>query len=290
GLAHVGEFGSRDAIATAKAELVEALPAGGIAVLNADDAAVRAMAWRTAAEVVLVGEGDEADVRAAAVTLDTAGRPSFRLLTAVGNADVRLGLVGRHHVGNALSVAAMALACGVGLTDIAVRLSAARPASRWRMEVTERADGVVVVNDAYNANPDSMRAALDAVQAMGISGRRWAVLGSMLELGEEAEADHADIGREAVRSGIDELVVVGEVAAPMVAGAEAESAAAGAQVRVRRAADADAAYELVTPELRRGDVVLLKSSRDAGLRWLGERIADGSENPEVPSTQQGEGR
>ncbi len=289
GVAHVGEFGSREAIATAKAELVEALPAGGVAVLNADDVAVRAMAERTDADVVLVGEAEDATVRAVDVDLDDEGRARFRLVTPVGAADVRLGLVGRHHVGNALSVAAVALACGVGLADVAARLSAARPTSRWRMEVTRRPDGVVVVNDAYNANPDSMRAALHAVRAMRVTARRWAVLGSMLELGEEAEADHADIGREAVRSGIDELVVVGEVAAPMVAGALAETRAGDASARavtqVRHVADADAAYELLTAEMRAGDVVLLKSSRDAGLRWLGERIATGSENPEVSSTQ-----
>ncbi len=286
GLAHVGEFGSREAIATAKAELVQALPDDGVAVLNADDQAVRAMAGRTAATVVLVGEADDAAVRAEDVALDDEGRARFRLVTAEGVAPVRLGLVGRHHVGNALAVAAVALACGVDLDDVARRLSAARPASRWRMEVTRRPDGVVVVNDAYNANPDSMRAALQAVRAMRVPGRRWAVLGAMLELGDETESDHAQIGHEAVRCGVDELIVVGDLASAMATGAQAEARAGGGTTNVRRVADADAAYALLDNEVRSGDVVLLKSSRDAGLRWLGERIANGSENPEVSSSHE----
>ena len=286
GVAHVGEFGSRDAIAVAKGELVEALPDDGVAVLNADDEAVRGMAARTGARVVLVGESEDAAVRATAVSLDDEGRARFRLVSPDGAADVTLGLVGRHHVGNAVAVAAIALACGVRLADVAARLSASRPSSRWRMEVTTRPDGVVVVNDAYNANPDSMRAALQAVRAMRVTGRRWAVLGSMLELGEEAESDHEEIGGEAVRSGVDELVVVGDLAAPMVTGARAAAEAGARHPGIRRVADADAAYELLLSEIRPGDVVLFKSSRDAGLRWLGERIASGSENPEVSSTPQ----
>jgi len=267
GTAHVGEFGSREAIATAKAELVEALPADGVAVLNADDPIVRAMTARTSARIVLVGEAPDADVRAEAVVLDPDGQPAFDIVAGDGSAPVRLGLVGRHHVGNALAVAAVALECGMPLPEVADALQAARPVSRWRMEITDRPDGVRVVNDAYNANPDSMAAALHAVTAMRGRGRAVAVLGTMLELGVESEPGHRGVGRLAGELGVGLLVVVGEEARPMCAGA-AETGLACTWVP-----DADAAYAILSSEVAPGDVVLFKSSRDAGLRWLGERFA-----------------
>ncbi|MDT4900616.1 MAG: UDP-N-acetylmuramoyl-tripeptide--D-alanyl-D-alanine ligase, partial [Pseudonocardiales bacterium] len=150
GSAHLGEFGSRDAIAQAKGELVEALPpgaSGGVAILNADDPLVAAMAERTAARVVTFGEAAGADVRAEDVRLDDLGRPTFALVTATSRIRVALRLIGAHHVGNALAAAAVAVECGMTLGDIATALAGA-PASRWRMEVTERADGVLVINDA----------------------------------------------------------------------------------------------------------------------------------------------
>lgn len=280
GTAHVGEFGSREAIATAKAELVQALPEDGVAVLNADDLAVRAMAGATCARVVLVGESPDAQVRAEAVTLDDTARPSFDLVTPGGSARVELaGLSGRHHVGNALAVAAVALECGLTLEQVAAALGSAAPVSRYRMEVTDRADGVRVVNDAYNANPDSMRAALAALATMAGQGehrrRTWAVLGTMLELGADSESEHAEVGRAAVAAGVDRLVVVGEIARPMAAAAEAAVTARGAGLRhteVTWCPDAEAARGLLEAELRRGDVVLLKSSRDAGLRFLGDAL------------------
>ncbi|MFC8502351.1 UDP-N-acetylmuramoyl-tripeptide--D-alanyl-D-alanine ligase [Pedococcus sp. NPDC057267] len=275
GSAHVGEFGSREAIAVAKAELVEALPADGVAVLNADDTAVRGMAAKTQARVVLVGTAPDAEVRADDVSLDPLGRPSFRLTTPDGSADVTLRLHGEHHVANALSVVAAARACGLDVEATVRALATATPASRWRMEVTERPDGVTVVNDAYNANPESMRAALKALVAMGRADdgtprRTWAVLGSMLELGEESTAEHDAIGRLAVRLNISRLVVVGETARPMATGAQHEGSWGQEAVWVP---DADAAYDLLAETLAPGDVVLFKSSRDAGLRWLGDKVA-----------------
>jgi len=274
GTAHVGEFGSRAAIATAKSELVAALPPDGLAVLNADDPAVRAMAAATTARVVLVGEAEDADVRATDVALDAGGRASFTVTTAQGGRDVRLGLVGSHHVGNALAVVAVAVELGMSLESVCAALESARPVSRWRMEVVERADGVTVVNDAYNANPDSMRAALTALERMGEGRRTWAVLGTMLELGEESDALHAEVGVEVVTRGVDELVVVGAAAAALAAGAREEATASGAgSTRVREVPDADTAAALLDAELAGGDVVLFKSSRDAGLRLLGDRVA-----------------
>jgi UDP-N-acetylmuramoyl-tripeptide--D-alanyl-D-alanine ligase len=277
GTAHVGEFGSRDAIATAKAELVQALPADGLAVLNADDPQVRGMATVTAARVVLVGEADDADVRASDVTVDAGGRPSFTVHTPQGSRPVRLGLVGRHHVGNALSVVAVGLELGLSLESVCAALESAQPISRWRMEVVERADGVTLVNDAYNANPDSMRAALTALERMGQGRRTWAVLGTMLELGDESAALHAEVGAEVVARGVDELLVVGAAAAPLAAGAREVADTASGGTTVREVPDADAAEALLRAELRRGDVVLFKSSRDAGLRLLGDRLAAATE-------------
>lgn len=270
GTAHVGEFGSRAAIATAKSELVQALSPEGVAVLNADDDAVRAMADVTRARVVLVGEAEDADVRAIDVSLDAGGRPTFTVVTGTDRRTLALGLVGRHHVGNALAVLVAATELGLSFEQACAALESARPASRWRMEVTERDDGVTVVNDAYNANPDSMRAALSALERMGEGRRTWAVLGTMLELGEESDALHREVGAEVVSRGVDELVVVGDAARPLADGADA---AATATTRTRVVADADAAEALLREELRRGDVVLFKSSRDAGLRLLGDRLA-----------------
>jgi UDP-N-acetylmuramoyl-tripeptide--D-alanyl-D-alanine ligase len=269
GLAHVGEFGSREAIARAKSELVAALPPDGVAILNADDPRVAGMASRTSARVVMVGMAEGADVRAQEVTLDATGRPSFRVSTSAGTVGVSLSLHGAHHVSNALAVVAAALECGLPLSAIAAALAEARPTSRWRMELSERSDGLIVVNDAYNANPDSMRAALGALAAMGAGRRTWAVLGSMLELGEHSTAEHDAIGRLAVQLDISRLVVVGETARPIATGAQQE----GSPGQVVWVPDADAAYDLLAAEVTSGDVVLFKSSRDAGLRWLGERVA-----------------
>ncbi len=176
GTAHIGEFGGREQIAEAKGEMVEALPPaekGGVAVLNADDQLVRAMTSRTKARVVLFGEAADADVRAENVRLMENGRPSFLLRTPTGCSDVTMRLYGEHHVSNALAAAAVAHELGMSVDEIATALSEAGTLSRWRMEVTERPDGVTVVNDAYNANPESMRAALRALAAMGQGRRTW---------------------------------------------------------------------------------------------------------------------
>jgi UDP-N-acetylmuramoyl-tripeptide--D-alanyl-D-alanine ligase len=255
GSAHLGEFGSPAAIAAAKGELVEALPADGVAVLNADDPAVAAMAGRTSARIVTFGLAPDAAVRAEDVELD-AGRPRFTLLAPGGCASVALQLVGEHHVGNALAAAAVALELGATVDGVAAALGAAVPASRWRMEVVDRADGVTVVNDAYNANPESMRAALQALVALGGERRRtWAVLGRIAELGEGTAAAHADVAAVAHGLGVDELVAVGTTDYP------------GA----RRTDSVGEALALLRAELAPGDVVLVKASRAAGL----ERVAAG---------------
>ncbi|SFC73452.1 UDP-N-acetylmuramoyl-tripeptide--D-alanyl-D-alanine ligase [Streptomyces aidingensis] len=276
GTAHIGEFGGREAIARAKGELVEALPPaerGGIAVLNADDPLVRAMAARTAARVVLFGESPEAAIRAEDVRLTDDGRPAFTLNTPSGRTGVTMRLYGEHHVSNALAAAAVAHELGMSAEAIAEALSSASSLSRWRMEVTERADGVTIVNDAYNANPDSVRAALRALVAMGKGRRTWAVLGEMAELGDEAFAEHDAVGRLAVRLNVSKLVSVGgRPAAWIDMGARNEGSWGEESVHV---SDAAAAIGLLRAELRPGDVVLVKASRAAGLEQVALALTGG---------------
>ena len=267
GHAHAGVFGSIDEVALAKSELPAALPARGVAVLNADDPRVLAMAGRTAARVVTFGRSPGADVRAAGVVLDEAGRPCFTLATGAGSAPVRLRLHGEHNVSNALAAAALAGQLGMDLGAVAAGLSAATARSRWRMEVTRRPDGVTVVNDAYNANPEALAAALAAVAAMarGGRGRALAVLGYMTELGAQAEELHEQAGRQAAQAGLAGLIVVGDEAAPILAGAKADPSWRGELLQVPDAAAAAAAAERLA---RPGDVVLVKASRAVNLQTV----------------------
>ncbi|MGN6612867.1 MAG: UDP-N-acetylmuramoyl-tripeptide--D-alanyl-D-alanine ligase [Angustibacter sp.] len=270
GSAHLGEFGSVEGIAEAKSEIVQALEPQGLAVLNGDDQRVRAMRERTRGRVVLVGRSADCAVRADDVQLDDQARASFVLVTPEGSAPVRLALFGEHHVANALAVAAVARELGMPVEAVAAALGRGRAASRWRMEVTDRPDGVRIVNDAYNANPDSMRAALKALVAMAGGRRTWAVLGEMLELGPDSLTAHDEIGRLAVRLNVSRLVAVGPGARPIHTGAVHEGSWGDESAHVP---DVEAAYALLRQELQPGDVVLLKSSRDSGLRYLGDRLA-----------------
>ncbi len=260
GVAHLGEFGSREAIAETKAELVDA--AAELVVLNADDPLVAAMAPRARVPVVWTGR----DYRAEHVVVDDLARASFDLVTPEGRAWVRLRLVGEQHIGNALATAAVGAWAGLSTEAIAAALSDAVPRSRWRMEVRETPDGVTVINDAYNANPDSMRAALKALVAAGRGRRTWAVLGEMAELGDAAWTAHDEIGRLAVRLDVGRLVVVGANAKGIHAGASLEGSWGN---EAAFADDADAALAVLRAELKPGDVVLVKASRAVGL----ERIA-----------------
>jgi UDP-N-acetylmuramoyl-tripeptide--D-alanyl-D-alanine ligase len=275
GAAHIGEFGGREQTAQAKGELVEALPADGLAVLNADDPLVRAMAARTKARVVLFGEAEDAEVRAENVRLGDRGQAAFTLRTPSGCSEVTLRLYGEHHVSNALAAAAVARELGMSTEEIATALSEAGTLSRWRMEVTERPDGVTVVNDAYNANPDSMRAALRALAAMGRGRRTWAVLGEMAELGGESLVEHDAVGRLAVRLNVSKLVAVGGVeAAWLQMGAYNEGSWGEESVHV---SDAEAAIDLLRSELRPGDVVLVKASRAVGLERIAQALLGSAE-------------
>ncbi|HEY7597953.1 MAG TPA: UDP-N-acetylmuramoyl-tripeptide--D-alanyl-D-alanine ligase [Actinophytocola sp.] len=269
GTAHLGEFGSQEGIAQTKGELPEALPEDGVAVLNADDPLVRAMASRTKARVVLVGESRDAQIRAEDIELDEHARATFTLVAPQGRTRVTLGLYGGHHVGNALSAAAVGLALGATLDEVAERLGQAQRLSARRMEVSTRADDVTVVNDSYNANPESVGAALRTLARMSDDGKRrtWAVLGVMGELGEGGDEAHEQIGRLAMRLHIDRLVAVDEQAGGIQHGARLEGFNGEEPVLVP---DVEAAIALLNAELRPGDVVLVKASKVAAL-W---RVAD----------------
>ncbi len=258
GVAHIGEFGSVEAIASAKGELVEALPADGLAVLNADDDLVRAMATRTDARVMLVGEARDADLRAQDIVLDERGRAGFTLVTPDGSAAVQLGVTGRHQVGNSLAAAAVALTAGMGSGELAAALGDLRVVSTRRMDVFDRADGVTVIDDSYNANPASTAAALHALVALGSGRRRVAVLGYMAELGDREESGHRETGELAARLGVDRLIAVGDQAEPVHRGAESVATWEGTSVAV---SDQDGAIALLRADLRPGDVVLVKGSR-----------------------------
>ncbi|RKT56891.1 UDP-N-acetylmuramoyl-tripeptide--D-alanyl-D-alanine ligase [Saccharothrix australiensis] len=275
GSAHLGEFGSREGIARAKGELVEALPEDGVAILNADDPLVAGMADRTRAKVVLVGEHPDAQVRAADVELDAQARAGFRLITPRGEARVRLAVHGPHQVGNALTAAAIGLELGATPQQVADALGQAERVSAHRMAVTERPDGVTIVNDAYNANPESVRAALKSLatisRATTPARRSWAVLGPMAELGADHVRAHDEIGRLAVRLDINKLVVVGPDARPMHQGAHLEGSWGEEAVLVP---DVAAAVELLRDQVRPGDVVLVKASNSYGLWRVAEALLE----------------
>jgi UDP-N-acetylmuramoyl-tripeptide--D-alanyl-D-alanine ligase len=277
GTAHLGEFGSREAIAATKAELPQSVPASGVVILNADDPAVAAMAGKTAARIVRVSRAGRADVWADQVHLDELARPSFTLHAGALEVPVRLAVHGDHQVGNALCAAAVALECGATGAQVAESLAAAGPVSRHRMQVTNRPDGVTVINDAYNANPDSMRAALQALAWMAGQGSRrtWAVLGEMAELGDDAISEHDRIGRLAVRLDVSRLVVVGTGRSmrAMHHGAVMEGSWGAEATLVE---DAGTALALLRAHVAAGDVVLVKASNAAGLSALAEELATDS--------------
>jgi UDP-N-acetylmuramoyl-tripeptide--D-alanyl-D-alanine ligase len=260
---HLSRAGTLEAIEAAKAELVEALPADGLAVLNADDARVRRMSTRTAARSVTYGFASDADVRAEAIASLGLDGMAFQVVARGERRAVRLPRLGRHAVHNALAAAAVALEVGSSLDTVVAGLSRA-----WVLphrSTVIRLDGLTVIDDAYNAGPDSMAAALDSLAEL--PGRHVAVLGRMAELGELAEAAHAAVGRQAAGV-LDLLVAVGSATEPLVDGA----IAAGLPVeRVVAVPDAGAALVALPARLQRGDVVLVKASRSEAL----ERVVDG---------------
>lgn len=273
GRAHLGEFGGIDAVARAKSELVTGTASTGTVILNADDERVAAMRGLAQGRAVRTF-GSGGDVWAEDLSIDSAGRANFELRTPDAAARVSLKFVGAHQVSNALAAASVALTLGREVEQVAHDLSAAEPLSYGRMRVTNRADGVTVVNDAYNANPDSMAAALASTSHIGAGRRTWAVLGEMLEMGSDHDAAHAEVGRGVASNGIDRLLVVGEGAQEIAAGA---LAAGMANDRVEVVADISQASIVLFREVAPGDVVLVKASNGSGLWRLGDELIDNQE-------------
>ena len=290
GTAHAGEFGGVENIARAKGEMVEAIGADGTAIINADDLRVRQMETRTKAKLLYftadAGFSPDAAgaevLRATEVRTNAAGHPELTVRFPDGTESrIVSGLIGIHHVTNLLAAASAAWSLGISAELIASGLNGRGPASRWRMERTERPDGVTVINDAYNANPESMRAALRTLAELGRGeGRRtWAVLGEMLELGEDSIHEHDAIGRTVVRLNIAKLIVVGTGARAMHTGAVMEGSWGDESTFVETPEDA---YKVLQRDLRPGDLVLFKSSNGAGLRHLGDRVALREPSPPAP--------
>lgn len=257
GVSHLELLGSREAVARAKGELLDHLGADGTAVLNADDPYLPSQASRHGGRTIWYGFARQAEVRAEEVELQGLSGSRFRLATPRGAALVRLPLPGRHMVSNALAAAAVGVAVGLSVKQIAAGLEACRTLP-LRLEVVQLDRGATVINDSYNAAPDSVRAALQVLASEPTRGRRIACLGDMLELGQTSATEHLRIGHEAAEAA-DLVIAVGELGAGIGVGARD----AGAEVRT--VADADAAGTLLAELLREGDLVLLKASRAVGL-------------------------
>jgi UDP-N-acetylmuramoyl-tripeptide--D-alanyl-D-alanine ligase len=264
GVTHIEKFGSQDAIAETKAELIGCLPEGGTAILNADDELVMAMRGRTAAEVITFGLSPLADVRATDINVDSRGHARFRLTRGRETQPVELPFIGRHNVMNALAAAAAGIALGLGLDECKAGLQSAK-SSPWRMEVSNH-HGVTYVNDAWNANPDSVASALETSQVLVPRGGRFiAVLGYMAELGDISETEHRKVGGLASALAT-KLIVIGEKAEGI-----AEGARDAGMRDVTLVPDGHAALQLLRT-LREGDVVLVKASRSERLESFVERI------------------
>lgn len=270
GSAHIGEFGSRDAIAQAKAELVEALPdasSGGIAILNADDPLVAAMTARTTALTISYGTG-QAHVRATSIKICD-GRASFTLHTPAGSAPVNLRLLGAHQVHNALAAAATAHSAGMDTTQIAAALTTAEP-SPGRLQILELPGNITIINDAFNANPESMAAGLRSFASFSTNRRKIAVLGEMRELGPAATTAHHAIGKLVAELGIDLLVTVGHGHADDIA----RAARSSATPPLTQTADTPEALHAELPDvLKPDDVIFIKASRSVGLEHFAATLA-----------------
>lgn len=273
GLAHAGGFGGVEATQKAKTELVEAIRPGGVAVLNADDPRVAAMASVAEARGAAVrwfGRGPSAEIRAEDVEVTASGTRCV-IVRGAERMPLHLRVLGEHHVMNALAAIAAAGELGVSLPDAVARLETVEIAERWRMQPLG-SERVRIINDAYNASPDSMSAALRTLAQITEPGqRKVAVLGAMSELGEFAGEEHDRIGLQAVRLRIERIVVVGRDARRLYLAAVGEGSWDGEAVFFETA---DEAYEYLLGELRDGDRVLVKSSNSAGLRHLGDRLGE----------------
>lgn len=268
GTAHAGVIGTMDDTAAGKGEIIKALHSDGLAIINADDG--YAHYFRTLASCPTLDFGfDEGFVHASEIVLDDLARAAFTLHIGDATAPVKLQMLGEHHVGNALAAAAIGHACGLATRAIAEALSQATTRSHGRMECIELDNGVTLIDDTYNANPESMRSALRALAMIGRYRRTWAILGEMRELGGLEVEEHDAIGRLAVRLDISHLVAIGRMGKIMQIAAANEGSWGDEAAHVD---DADAATAYVLERWRPGDVVLVKASRSIHLERVAEAL------------------
>lgn len=272
GHAHVGEVGSQENIARAKSEIVRDLSSSDVAIFNLDDPFVAGMRNLTQAKVVTYGLSELADIRASNLVVLPNGSSEFDLIVDGESGHVELQLLGQHNVYNALAAAAVGHTVGMSLAHIVQALSEAKSMSDWRMQVTKLPDGITLINDAYNANPESMAAALRTLAGLAKRGHSWAVLGVMAELGEFTLEQHDAIGRLAVRLDITHLVVVGNEAKVMHLGASQEGSWDGESVWFP---DFSSACDYIVERAQHDDVVLFKASRAARFEQLCNQVESG---------------
>ena len=265
GMAHVGEFGSIETIAKTKSELISSLSESGIAILGQYDPFTKAMKSLHAGRTLTFGSGQSDDVRATEVEMRE-GRPHFDLVTPDGRAAVGLRIVGEHQIANALACAAVGTALGFSIDSIATALSTALIESKWRMEIHEFSE-VLLINDSYNASPDAVEAALRTLIlfAQERGGRAWAFLGKMAELGESSASAHQQVGTLAYQMGIDHLVCVD---APDYQPAKQSEGQTNLHLCDRDGARA------IAEQIEPGDVILVKASRSERFEILAEEIEE----------------
>ena len=262
GLAHVSEVGDIEGIARAKSEIVLALDSDGCAILNADDERVAAMAQLAVCQVMTYGLAENADVKVSDLVINPDGTSTFILTYRDSSVHVNLPLMGQHNVSNAAAAAAVGLRVGMSLVDIAKALSSVTVMSKWRMERHDLPNGITLINDAYNANPDSMKAAFKTLSDFETSGSKWAVIAAMHELGPTSDSQHEALGKLAADLGIDHLVVIGELAKPAM-----ESAIAGG-IDAVWLPEISQASDYIGQKVAAHDVMLFKASRSEGLERL----------------------
>ena len=265
GMAHVGEFGSIEAIAKTKSELISSLSESGIAILGQYDPYTKAMKSLHTGRTISFGADHSADIRATEIEMRE-GRPHFDLVTPAGRAAVGLRIVGEHQISNALACAAVGTALGLSIDSIATALSTALIESKWRMEIHEFSE-VLLINDSYNASPDAVEAALRTLIlfAQERGGRAWAFLGKMAELGESSAQAHQQVGTLAYQMGIDHLVCVD---APEYQPAQLSDGQTILHLCDRSGARA------IAEQIEPGDVILVKASRSENFEILAKEIEE----------------
>ena len=268
GLAHVGEVGSIENIAVAKSELVSALGTDGVAILNADDHRVLAMSGLAAGKVLTFGKSEIADIRIADIHMRNDGTSTFTLTYLSETVSIDFPLLGEHNISNAAASAAVGVAVGMSLEAIAGALLQVTSKSKWRMELHRLSRGIIIINDAYNANPESMRAALTTLSSYAGQHSTWAVLAGMHELGDASEREHASLGELAAANGIEHLVLIGELTRPGL------EAALNAGVQAVWFPEINQASDYIGQKVAADDVLLFKASRSEGLERLAAQVMD----------------